>query len=142
MSAPNSTRVDFNPLTPCGVRQSTLDMLTKGAKFQSTHPVWGETLPALLQWYKLLYFNPLTPCGVRPTRAVCTSIAARNFNPLTPCGVRHRNIDFGISQILFQSTHPVWGETVCAQAQRTSASNFNPLTPCVVRLARQDRRKT
>ena len=36
-------RCDFNPRTPCGVRQAAGRLESKRIIFQSTHPVWGAT---------------------------------------------------------------------------------------------------
>ena len=57
------------------------------------------------------YFNPLTPCGVRPDTKEAIWPGIPNFNPLTPCGVRHVPVILQLSFILFQSTHPMRGET-------------------------------
>ena len=39
----DSLNNNFNPLTPCGVRLNDNEALTVINRFQSTHPVWGET---------------------------------------------------------------------------------------------------
>ena len=56
---------NFNPRTPCGVRQKLRALDNKLNEFQSTHPLRGATLltPFLLLFFR--YFNPRTPCGVR-----------------------------------------------------------------------------
>ena len=79
---------DFNPRTPCGVRQSASAMGSPPAQFQSTHPVWGAT-PSIhgIRW-AFNHFNPRTPCGVRPCNPADKSWSWSNFNPRTPCGVR------------------------------------------------------
>ena len=59
-------RPDFNPRTPCGVRQG-IDDGTRGAHaFQSTHPLRGATGCVGAYFNRLQHFNPRTPCGVRP----------------------------------------------------------------------------
>ena len=35
--------------------------------------------------------------------------------------------------MLFQSTHPVWGETMAVTEANIVTKDFNPLTPCGVR---------
>ena len=55
----------FNPRTPCGVRPLVLPDDGRQIEFQSTHPVWGATLPDFQSCRKYCYFNPRTPCGVR-----------------------------------------------------------------------------
>ena len=56
---------DFNPRTPCGVRQSCKALNVYGGKFQSAHPLRGATLPCPAIPRRRLHFNPRTPCGVR-----------------------------------------------------------------------------
>ena len=122
---------DFNPRTPCGVRQRSHGTA-----------VWCPD------------FNPRTPCGVRRGKRWSGHIFY-DFNPRTPCGVRRviqKAIEDGIE---FQSTHPVRGATgaaLLAQAEAAISihapragcdislpsgsappSNFNPRTPCGVR---------
>ena len=78
---------DFNPRTPCGVRQCIFERLL--------HP---------------MYFNPRTPCGVRQTfRRYIAEIP--NFNPRTPCGVRPLRGSGSSQSQRFQSTHPLRGAT-------------------------------
>ena len=122
---------NFNPRTPCGVRQ-------KG-KLQKT--VSSN-------------FNPRTHCGVRLGRTYPDS-QAFDFNPRTPCGVRHEPIGIIISARLFQSTHPLRGATTMYRSRAACMEisihaplagcdptilsctrreqNFNPRTPCGVR---------
>ena len=101
---------DFNPRTPCGVRPLVVAHICAGqcisihaprvgcdsmpasassaaSQFQSTHPVWGATLAAMLWISARVDFNPRTPCGVRPGQDRRPG-HLRHFNPRTPCGVR------------------------------------------------------
>ena len=104
--------LDFNPRTPCGVRQgiNVYSLLT--LQFQSTHPMRGATGPLWNVPHTDDNFNPRTPCGVRhfssPSSCVPTNIsihaphagcdyilrrdtpASGYFNPRTPCGVRQK----------------------------------------------------
>ena len=95
----------FNPPTPCGVRLRTYSPLT-------TEP----------------NFNPPTPCGVRLIPKMWKTIAHNHFNPPTPCGVRPSAIDTIVSQLEFQSTHPVWGETRVG-SQADAAQKFQSTHP-------------
>ena len=79
---------DFNPRTPCGVRQKAHQLVEELTKFQSTHPVWGATL-----W------------AVSCSGAAGISIHA----PRVGCDRSLRSS--GGIQPRFQSTHPVWGAT-------------------------------
>ena len=124
---------DFNPRTPCGVRQQV------STQQQPTN-----------------YFNPRTPCGVRRSSSVLSFSRRCHFNQRTPCGVRpdvcilitlhvaisihapHAGCDpFKTVRserlLLFQSTHPMRGATSPSGMRLTRRSNFNPRTPCGVR---------
>ena len=80
--------MNFNPRTPCGVRQNQ----------KNRGGVWMD-------------FNPRTPCGVRPQDGDDFKIF-EHFNPRTPCGVR-QNVSAKPKQAkTFQSTHPMRGATV------------------------------
>ena len=122
---------DFNPRTPCGVRQS----------------VRPFALAAI-------YFNPRTPCGVRRyslrtgTTSPCISIHAPlagcdfgkwqyrcpgvYFNPRTPCGVRQMSCSGNSKSYQFQSTHPLRGATVLDSAgtPQEGISIHAPLAGC------------
>ena len=130
--------------------------LPTNAGFQSTPPVWAETLPMPGKLPLTKHFNPLRPCGRRPFH--CDHpFCITNFNPLRPCGRRPENEIFSrqlphfnplrpcgrrperrfkqweYQNKIFQSTPPVWAETV--QLNSTcSREYFNPLRPCGRRL--------
>ena len=55
----------FNPRTPCGVRQVIHTEQQVECQFQSTHPLRGATRPYHASKKPTVYFNPRTPCGVR-----------------------------------------------------------------------------
>ena len=83
-----TSRRDFNPRTPCGVRPLRQRHHLPQKRFQSTHPLRGATSSAHPNTTTLIDFNPRTPCGVRP-----------EVRCLRPCPSR------------FQSTHPLRGAT-------------------------------
>ena len=78
---------NFNPRTPCGVRQAPA----------------ARTL-------EQCHFNPRTPCGVRLNRFHCSKHPT-NFNPRSPCGVRLMFDFIYLLEEQFQSTHPLRGAT-------------------------------
>ena len=79
------------------------------AKFQSTRPVWGETV-----------YGPKTE-------------AAMDISIHSPRVGRDDCVNRWISaRELFQSTRPVWGETRTAGIP-TQSNYFNPLAPCGAR---------
>ncbi len=125
---------DFNPLRPCGRRQTDCIAYIKTIIFQSTPPVWAETKLANL-------------CGN----------LFNNFNPLRPCGRRRLAYCLMLFNFLFQSTPPVWAETplntlftiyqlvISIHSARVGGDvfehvvnvvypDFNPLRPCGRRL--------
>ena len=146
---------NFNPRTPCGVRQRPRPKPPKSRGFQSTHPVWGATRTFWRAEQRRRNFNPRTPCGVRHSnagtanslrryfnpRTPCgvrpggprTSAATPYFNPRTPCGVRPGSSSSSLIASAFQSTHPVWGATSAPAIRLTPMPYFNPRTPCGVR---------
>ena len=130
--ANGNARNHFNPLTPCGVRLYRSRWYCIRYRFQSTHPMRGETILIIIVLLIRLFqsTHPMrgetvywdTPLGFYS-----------DFNPLTPCGVRRPTILLLWLSRLFQSTHPMRGETSRAVASY-GTYNFNPLTPCGVRL--------
>ena len=146
---------NFNPRTPCEVRQGQV------RKFHYKYD-----------------FNPRTPCEVRRLRCLlllwCFLISIHapharcdllvwmlrqyrnNFNPRTPCEVRLTKISQMIFHQTFQSTHPMRGATgrgwwfhwreyisihapharcdLVGQKNSFAIFDFNPRTPCEVRL--------
>ena len=104
-------RADFNPRTPCGVRQSSR---------------WQD-------WPVSAYFNPRTPCGVRRHWRLVLHRTLRNFNPRTPCGVRRAALTVAaLNKGGFQSTHPLRGATfgVSTPAPGVHISIHAPLAGC------------
>ena len=80
--------------------------------FQSTPPVWAETVSALGSAGSCIHFNPLRPCGRRHQRAAAC-LGCWNFNPLRPCGRRPKGYSYVEKRAeIFQSTPPVWAETL------------------------------
>ena len=121
-------------------------------QFQSTPPVWAETLIGPEMPIGAIDFNPLRPCGRRLRQEFHKnylediSIHSARVGGDTLSGVNY------VYNVLFQSTPPVWAETVSERyayenvaisihsarvggdAQRTGCSmcgfDFNPLRPC------------
>ena len=62
---PEQARRDFNPRTPCGVRQNSGHLYRQPVGFQSTHPMRGATRIRGASGNRRADFNPRTPCGVR-----------------------------------------------------------------------------
>ena len=146
---------DFNPRTPCGVRQRSASTCPRRRSFQSTHPLRGATYGVGNGNYPnaISIHAPLAGCDrLRRLR----DLELVNFNPRTPCGVRLPVERPSQLSILFQSTHPLRGATwlthttdLLTQFQSTHPlrgatfrniistgyiTDFNPRTPCGVRL--------
>ena len=147
--------MDFNPRTPCGVRQHPVVLfITTLSNFNPRTPC-GVRPCSRLPMHTALHFNPRTPCGVRRCRACCGG-GGLNISihaPLAGCDFINHNGEF-IAH-LFQSTHPLRGATHAASrftsfclisihaplagcdlealVPRVHAHDFNPRTPCGVR---------
>ena len=101
---------DFNPRTPCGVRQELCNRCDNLCQFQSTHPLRGATFFRTLEttFAKISIHAPLAGCDP----PVCCDISLRrHFNPRTPCGVRQSVLTLDGTAYPFQSTHPLRGAT-------------------------------
>ena len=109
-------QADFNPRTPCGVRQSGAGGKNTWKAFQSTHPMRGATLKFEDGALKIREdFNPRTPCGVRRlcvlhlVQEVYISIHA----PHAGCDPLFAAVC--MDDWTFQSTHPMRGATAIAR---------------------------
>ncbi len=102
--------INFNPRTPCGVRQIREVVYMTKLLFQSTHPLRGATvLQAGLRSMER-YFNPRTPCGVRQPYAfiIFTKMVFQSTHPLRGATSATTRT---FTRSTFQSTHPLRGAT-------------------------------
>ena len=77
---------NFNPPTPCGVGLIPGLEAMFTPLFQSTHPVWGGTLPG--PWGSVEDNISIHPPRVGWDFAIRKLLShIYNFNPPTPCGV-------------------------------------------------------
>ena len=103
---------DFNPRTPCGVRQQDVISMLVKLPFQSTHPMRGATFCAFSG------FRSGVRISIHAPHAGCDAVKSRgkskklNFNPRTPCGVRRACALRASMLVEFQSTHPMRGATL------------------------------
>ena len=123
---------DFNPRTPCGVRQAHFNHMEEGIEFQSTHPVWGATQPLQRMGTddRISIHAPRVGCDQGRRRGPRQGRGFQSTHPVwgaTTTTVGH-NTDGQ-----FQSTHPVWGATPPPPWQCPNPAYFNPRTPCGVR---------
>ena len=147
---------NFNPRTPCGVRQTDVGHPIQFRRISIHAPLAGCDSALLAQSEKQKNFNPRTPCGVRPSRSCSRPsttatfqsthplrgatagtgfepIAQGHFNPRTPCGVR-LNISMIIaSAVMYFNPRTPCGVRQKIQNHKDSAKYFNPRTPCGVR---------
>ena len=153
----NSTLyLNFNPLRPCGRRPKpsitayVADLISihsarvggdnlsyaafpMAVGFQSTPPVWAETvqchhLPkgrtisihsarvggdvgAVSRQRRHIIFQSTPPVWAETFARRKKCVYPRHFNPLRPCGRRLPSTRFNFCLPLFQSTPPVWAET-------------------------------
>ena len=147
---------NFNPRTPCGVRQTDVGHPIQFRRISIHAPLAGCDRPARRNRQSCAHFNPRTPCGVRPSRSCSRPsttatfqsthplrgatagtgfepIAQGHFNPRTPCGVR-LNISMIIaSAVMYFNPRTPCGVRQKIQNHKDSAKYFNPRTPCGVR---------
>ena len=97
----------FNPLPPCGGRQSLHRLCDLGL---------------------IISIHSLRVEGDAENRS--EKPAENHFNPLPPCGGRQSPADVIPVGLLFQSTPSVWRETVKKAFDESRKSDFNPLPPC------------
>ena len=108
---------DFNPRTPCGVRQGSETQRLCSKQFQSTHPLRGATKAKHGQQDSchISIHAPLAGCDLcRRFNASCIGY----FNPRTPCGVRLARPAAMTGCAGFQSTHPLRGATSSSTRMR------------------------
>ena len=82
------SRSNFNPRTPCGVRPSSILVLSLHSVISIHAPRVGCDLPTDCCTIRKDNFNPRTPCGVRRPLPPWQCPNPAYFNPRTPCGVR------------------------------------------------------
>ncbi len=128
-----STRFQSTP--PVWAETFTIRHLTTSFKFQSTPPVWAETSSFASSFCDILLFQSTPPVWAETPGGGKQAPDRRDFNPLRPCGRRlslrkfflhriwisihsarvggdHRHLNPSILISEFQSTPPVWAETL------------------------------
>ena len=100
----------FNPLAPCGARPFDSRDYNATELFQSSRPVWDETL-----------------VGHRGPGLQAISILSPRTGRDTAAG------RFALRSMIFQSTRPARGETRSSLCRICTGMNFNPLAPCGAR---------
>ena len=80
-------QTNFNPRTPCGVRPKQITNRKSTKKFQSTHPLRGATTArSCARMQAIISIHaPLAGCD---SYVLARSRPPGHFNPRTPCGVR------------------------------------------------------
>ena len=129
---PSTSKVYFNPRSPCGERHVEWDYCVPKILFQSTLPVWGATdgreysrdegrisihAPRVGSdvWNSLRGNH--CRISIHAPRVGSDKLAGpqirqeQNFNPRSPCGERRKAPTKSTWSTSFQSTLPVWGAT-------------------------------
>ena len=125
---------NFNPRTPCGVRQQITDGLQSMAGFQSTHPLRGATAAGkFLPSERIISIHaPLAGCDSGCDRGH-VHFPISFHAPLAGCdrgsGSRAPTITISIHA-------PLAGCDAFRFCSCCASGNFNPRTPCGVRPAR------
>ena len=131
-SFPCGNTCNFNPRTPCGVRQVDSAKSSGLAEFQSTHPVWGATTDTLSTTLTAVLFQSTHPVWGATLKFSNSHSAERNFNPRTPCGVRPAPAALHTCFAHFNPRTPCGVRPSCG-GSISWPGNFNPRTPCGVR---------
>ena len=123
--------LNFNPRTPCGVRQIVRGGIKTKKRFQSTHPLRGATARCRPRAGCKEDFNPRTPCGVRPSPAQSLGDAwlFQSTHPLRGATDGSHTVRV---RVQFQSTHPLRGATRTSKLSRRALpiSIHAPLAGC------------
>ena len=107
---PAFSHQDFNPLHPCGRRLFNYLRRTGNTIFQSTPPVWAETMSVFRPGYLQIEFQSTPPVWAETLipLAVCSSSPFQSTPPVWAETLPWAGL--GVTR-LFQSTPPVWAET-------------------------------
>ena len=106
-----TARGHFNPRTPCGVRQRTSDLCSTASLFQSTHPLRGATHALCRATIRADQFQ-----SPHPLRGATVMILMRTSSAGISIHAPHAGCDrtfsgsFFVTSV-FQSTHPMRGAT-------------------------------
>ena len=100
----------FNPRSPCGERLCVAPYSACSRVFQSTLPVWGATVCAIVA-HIVSDISIHAPRVGRDRLAVRIFRCHHDFNPRSPCGERPCVCAMYRLTQKFQSTLPVWGAT-------------------------------
>ena len=119
---------NFNPLPPCGGRPKQLHAKSPLLKFQSTPSVWRETMSSQTMYssgsisiHSLRVEGDTVP--LQQHKLFCISIHSLRVEG-DPIKTSKRRM------MLFQSTPSVWRETVQKADEGGADHDFNPLPPC------------
>ena len=123
-----SAATDFNPRTPCGVRPDEDDSDEADDEISIHAPLAGcdRDLPLDARRASISIHASLAGCDVAPSTRDGSTVP--NFNPRTPCGVRPAKTFDGDAIPRFQSTHPLRGATP-SRSRNTSVSRFQSTHP-------------
>ena len=102
-------RSDFNPLHPCGRRHHRFIRFTSTERFQSTPPVWAETLAKRRELKKTLFQS--TPPVWAETFSIVKAVNCVQFQSTPPVWAETDLMEILVQMRRFQSTPPVWAET-------------------------------
>ena len=122
---------NFNPRTPCGVRQGERHAGGFISPISIHAPLAGCDLAIIFDYQLRFYFNPRTPCGVR-LRDSLKLLPLPLFQSTHPLRGATANKSRFSSFISFQSTHPLRGATLMPVTccSRLSISIHAPLAGC------------
>ena len=98
--------------------------------FQSTLPVWGGTVVAVVALFVAWHFNPPSPCGEGRLRLEYLFTDEETFQSTLPVWGGTVPSLVWLRMQIFQSTLPVWGGTRKVIGLTLPRLYFNPPSPC------------
>ena len=127
-----TARGHFNPRTPCGVRRDSASGNLTRIGFQSTHPMRGATLAHRSTPIRVSHFNPRTPCGVRlrSWRLLGCGAMISIHAPLAGCDPGNAPVPTTPNISIHA---PLAGCDGNGEKHGRHDGDFNPRTPCGVR---------
>ena len=119
---------NFNPRSPCGLRQYCRYICRCCSRFQSTQPMRAATMTDI-------NLNVRDAISIHAAHAGCDSLSQVhsyydcNFNPRSPCGLRRFASAFWRFLCKFQSTQPMRAATgpFCGEGRQEVFQSTQPM---------------
>ena len=117
---------NFNPRSPCGERLIRYQPGVVQSEISIHAPRAGSDRN---------HFNPRSPCGERQAATPLKTVSIKISIHAPRAGSDGTLVAAILQLVLFQSTLPVRGATLCVATRLQRHANFNPRSPCGERQA-------